>query len=356
MNKAMPGIFVRFLLVSSLAVSAALLYFYLFQFLPSQAKLLESRLISRARAVSELSSRTLVRAIETRDDLALVSALEDIRKLDEVSSVYILDPGGKVLTHDSVSEWNKTYSDGISKKALASKGMLVQRTPSPKGYLFSTPLTSGAVLCLALSSRKMDESLALARRKALYSGLTAFFVVMLVLGGFVYYAVGPRLGKLKEMLKNLAPGSGALPVDARDELGELTGLINEAIRKIEKGGDAGVKRADETVQKLEGLIRTLTDNMDGGIMVLDGENRIIGVNDAFRNSLLPDASPVGRHFLEAVRSARLIELVKRASLDPGNPVEEIIEGSAVRVIAVAGQAGIVVMRSPGKAGPQGQGR
>lgn len=317
---------------------------------------MESRLLSRARAVSELSSRTLVRAIETRDDLALVAALEDIRKIDGVSSVYILDAGGKVLAHDRVSEWNKTCTDDASRKALSSKAMLVQRTLSPKGYLFSTPLTSGAVLCLVLSSQKIDEPLALAGRKALYSGLAAFLVLMLALGGFVYYAVGPRFRKLKEMLRNVAPGSGALPVEARDELGELTGLINEAMDRIGKGGDAGVKRADETVQKLESLIRALTGTMDAGIMVLDEENRIIGMNDAFRDFLSPDAPPVGRHFLEAVRSDSLIELVKRAVLEPGTPLEGMIEGSAVKVIAVAGQAGIVVMRSSGKTWPQGQGR
>lgn len=357
MNRYFSGIFVRFILVSSLAVSAAFLYFYLFQLLPSQAKLLESRLISRARAVSELSSRTLVRAIETHDDLALVAALEDIRKIDGVSSVYILNAGGKVLAHDRVSEWNKTYADDVSRKALsslASKAMLVQRIPSPKGYFFSAPLTSGTVLCLVLSSQKIDEPLALAGRKALCSGLAAFLIVMLALGGFVYYAVGPRFRMLKEMLRNVAPGSGALPVDARDELGELTGLINEAMERIEKGGDARIKRADDAVQKLEGLIRTLTDALDAGIMILDDENRIIGMNVAFRDSLSPDAPPVGRHFLEAVRSDSLIELVKRASLEPGTPWEGMIEGSTVKVIAVAGRAGIVVMRNSGKAGPQGQ--
>ncbi|MHB9156204.1 MAG: hypothetical protein ACYC5N_11055 [Endomicrobiales bacterium] len=328
------SILLQFILLLLCTLSAVLAYFYLYQYLPAERKLHREALYARAKAAFDVSLRPLERALGTSDDLALLSQVENIMKIDDVRAAYILDRGGRVLTHNSTSEWNKTYTDPVSRNAVKAQTLLLQRGGEDKEYVFSAPLGSSATLCLGLSSRKIDEAVSLASRTALYSALIVMVLAAALFLFFLYYGIGGRFRKMKDLLQSHALGGGTLPDGGADELGELSRLINEVLIKSEAERTAATSRAGEAGRKLSRVLAELTKSVDGGAVVLDSENRILCANIKAKDFLFPhEQEPAGKHVLEVVRYPELISLLQKAALNPGKMHQGNFDGVPIRAIS-----------------------
>ena len=127
------NIFMQFVLFACLVVTLLLAYIYLFQYLPSQERLLRRNIFDKLKVIAQLSKPALTKAITGKDDISLLSQIENIVKVDDVSTAYILDNNGKVVMHDKTNEWGAVYTDAVSRLAVSKKDNLVQSTKDGKG-------------------------------------------------------------------------------------------------------------------------------------------------------------------------------------------------------------------------------
>jgi hypothetical protein len=205
-KKYFHSLFLKILVFSVSIILLLVVYFYSFLYVPSQEKLIRANLFDRVKTIFVLSDNRLIKALQTHDDIMMLSVIENIMKLDDISTAYLLDNNCKVITHDKTTQWGKTYTDNLSKKAVATKKILRQK--SEFGYLFSLPLTSSATLCVGISSEKLTESISSLNSSALIEGVIILLISGILLYGFIYLRIYPRYAKLNGELRSLELGGG----------------------------------------------------------------------------------------------------------------------------------------------------
>jgi signal transduction histidine kinase len=181
---------------------------------------------------------------------------------------------------------------------------------------------------IAIYSRSftnVDDSVALVRNRMLVAAVVALLVALI--GGYlVARALARRVRRLEQAARDVAAGRPVppLPIDSRDELGELTRTFNEMQRQL-----ARVDRArKEFIANASHELRTPIFSLAGFVELLEDEQ----LDDATR-----------RHFLETMREQveRLqklaVDLLDLSRLDAGSlqlAPEEVDLGELARDVAL----------------------
>lgn len=321
-----------------------MIFFYIFQFLPTQQKLLTKNLFDRAKTINNLSGPFIVKSLETKDDLMLLSQVESIMKLDDINTVYILDNTGKVVTHDRTSEWGKIYNDEISKKVIDAKKILIQKSSELKGYLYSAPISSSATLCIGLSMQKTNDTLALVKKNTFYSAITIFILCISVVAFFVFSQIVSQFIKLENILRSVKLGSGEkIEVKRKDEFGKIALLINDIISKLEAENLTAHKKASETQKKLTRFIQELSKYFGNGLIVTNSENKIVFVNQKAKDNLhVTDKEPAGKHILDVINDSAFIDILKKSSSNMNNLLEEKFGERLIKITTIGGRESEII--------------
>ncbi|MBN1822796.1 MAG: hypothetical protein JW803_00595 [Endomicrobiales bacterium] len=319
--------FLKFVLFVALLVAAVTGGIYLFHFIPAQEELLRLNLFDRVKTAYMLSEKNLFKGAELRDDLMLLKQIESISKVDDIISAFILDETGKVITHNKTAEWGKTYADPYSKKALASKRIFRQKVNEPDAYLFSMPLPSSSTLCIAISNTKMERTAGTTAGNAALTGLIIFILSVAAAALFFRAAYLKRMDSLVSDIKAVALGGVSAKV-TNDEMGKIAELVNEIASKQEPANPRPSAASTETRENHALIIKELADIRAEGIAVIDADNKVIAANQKakeliFKKDLPPDSD---LHILDAFASSDALELVKRSTENPGQTVEDTING------------------------------
>ena len=106
-----------------------------------------------------------------------------------------------------------------------------------------------------------------------------------------------------------------IPTYSSDELGRLTDEFNSMAKKLKGFHDLNIEQIIAEKGKSEAIIRS----MDDGIILVDAEFKITGMNPMARRILdiQPDMSQ-NRHFLEVVKSEQVFNYIKE-SMESGKP-------------------------------------
>ena len=338
MKKLFQSIFFKLFAFSVLIVFTITLYFYAFQYLPSQEKLIRSGLLDRAKTVFGLSGNTLTKGIQTHDDIMMLTTIESIMKIEDINTAYVLDNDRKVMLHDKTSEWGTVYNDETATKAVGAGKTIRQRVSG--GYIFSTPLTSSATLCVGISTQKLEESIASLNKDSFYSALIVLITGSICFFVLVYYMAFPLLKSLRAGLGSLElGGSGRLPDSAaNDEFGELQRLINSVLDKSVHSG------LPADTSKKTGIYDALTNIYGGGVIIFDGENKVLSLNTEAEKFIASTGAEVkGKHILDIPGLASLLVLIKKASEKPGEIIEMQLSGRNTKALASRDNTGIIVL-------------
>ncbi|MDR1417778.1 MAG: hypothetical protein LBI80_01250 [Endomicrobium sp.] len=98
------------------------------------------------------------KAIENQDDINLIINIENLLKLENIISCFILDSKNKVLMHNNTSQWDKEKNSQIYNTAITKKAYTVQKTDNIEILLISQPLISDYTLCCIVSIKKALEN------------------------------------------------------------------------------------------------------------------------------------------------------------------------------------------------------
>jgi two-component system, OmpR family, phosphate regulon sensor histidine kinase PhoR len=207
------------------------------------------------------------------------------------------------------------------------------------------PDDGGAIYVVRLA-QPLDE-LALVRRQ-LIEAVAASLVATLLAAALVSLWLDRRLLR---PLARLIDGSVALsagrrrerlPVPDQPDLAELATAVNRLTDRLEAQMDALTAERDH----LQGILASMSE----GVLVVDGEGRVLLANPAFRRLFaLGDGQLTGRRPLELVRHPELAELVDEALGGGEARREEVeVEADGRRTLSLAGAALTTPLGEPGR--------
>lgn len=206
---------------------------------------------------------------------------------------------GKVAMEDSVSRWASQLKS-LGMKELAWKGQHV--------YEFAAPVVVNGeplgVIRYAFSTRQMDESVRLARSKAVRNGLAIVVILVLLGSGAAYASFAGVRNQSRRLVKPLSDLQAAaniigggdygtpVTVESDDEIGDLAQGF-EAMRQTVK---QYTDHLEELVEEKMRQVRDILENIEQGLFIVnfDGSispeyskaaNTIMGVDDVSKASL-----------------------------------------------------------------------
>jgi two-component system phosphate regulon sensor histidine kinase PhoR len=188
-------------------------------------------------------------------------------------------------------------SDNIRFSATIQKRMLYAAIPVPGD--------SGIVARLSLPLAWVDS--AKARVRSLVMGGALVALVAALLASFAAAELmSRRLRSLTTVARRMA--SGDLSVRSRlestDEIGELGSTLDHLAQNLSTSLEE--LRADRD------LLGRILESMREGVLVMDGEHRVLLANPSLRQMLLLDSDVVGRSTIEVIRNADLQRIVETA--------------------------------------------
>jgi two-component system phosphate regulon sensor histidine kinase PhoR len=142
--------------------------------------------------------------------------------------------------------------------------------------------------------------------EAVFDILLGTVIVVLLIALLFSLKMFSPIGRLAAFTGKVRTGdiSGALRLESRDEIGQLSENINEIVTALQEK----IRTADAEKRKLESLF----SGMSEGVMVLDAENRIESVNRGMEEMTgRPRGEVVGKTLLEAFRNIELRDALER---------------------------------------------
>jgi sigma-B regulation protein RsbU (phosphoserine phosphatase) len=223
-----------------------------FYFIGNQSKILLDDIMNLAEREVDHLSYTTREALSTDDELTIISALDNIKKLPSVTYAYILDPAGIVLQSTTIDLAGKPLDDEITKKAIAfeqqgsasdshaaSLKPLRQTAPDLKDkkgliYDFSLPVYDKLTGKKRIATARMGFSDKIVRAEIekmqkvvlVFAGIAIFVSAFIAL---LLASITTRpLKKLSEGVRIIGTGnfSHKITVKSHDEIGVLARQFN----------------------------------------------------------------------------------------------------------------------------------
>jgi hypothetical protein len=142
------------------------------------------------------------KALENSDDINLITNIENLSKLENITSCFILDSKKKVLIHNNTSQWNKEKNSQIYNTAITKKAYTIQKTGNTEILLISQPLILDYTLCCIVSIKKALEN---AKYWQIKYFTTAISSTILILMSFYFLAkliILLPFNRIKKSLEN----------------------------------------------------------------------------------------------------------------------------------------------------------
>lgn len=177
------------------------------------------------------------------------------RKDLDLIYIAILDEGGRVISHNNITEYGKVYSDPMTSKAIRAGSTLIQKF-SDKGHRsldFGVPLTIGkkrwGTLKFGISLEKMEQEIVSTVKK-----IIVLTLLLLVTGFAVILFLSRRFISPITHLATTMEKTGAdylnlkVEVKGHDELAVLGEKFNDMIDRIRLANEELRKTHEKLVQ------------------------------------------------------------------------------------------------------------
>lgn len=349
-KKWFSRILFKYPLLTTLLLFLVLLFLFVDGYFRERKSLLGQSL-NQGKFLIQTYGPLTAKAIQFKDDLALITYLQNLMEQSSVLYALVLSPQGEILAHHQPSEIGKAYNDPLTQRALTASGLQILRLtsgeyPQDEPYDFSLPLmvqgTKKAVLRLGVSTREVKTSLSRYVENRLLISLAAL-LVGLAGSYFLAYWLTQPLGQVKETIEAIARrGFGKLTpelgpkgdlsetpnISRGDELGELISVAKEAAKKIAEERKKFEEEISSRERKSQLYLKNLAEQWKGGILLADGNNRLIYLNELGKKAIFANEEPLfGKHILEVARNIEFINLLKKATNNPNQIISEELKNA-----------------------------
>ncbi len=199
-------------------------------------------------------------------------------------------------------------TDSIRFSATTQKRMLYAATPVPGA--------SGMVARLSLPLSRVDLVKSHVQ-KLLLGGAAVALVVALLVSSAASVIMSRGLRGLTTVARRMAAGDLAARsrIESPDEIGELGRTLDHLAENL--------SRSLRELRDDRDLLGRILESMREGVLVMDGEHRILLANPSLREMLLLNSDVVGRSTIEVIRNAELQSIVEKAMVASEPMVGEI---------------------------------
>ncbi len=221
----------------------------------------QGRLLGETLAIPIINDLIYERLGLVEEGGLLDNYIMEIFTRKDLSLLYIaiLDEDGKVISHNDITEYGKTYSDSMTKKALASESTVIQHF-SAKGHSaldFGVPLSIGkkrwGTLKFGISLEKAEQEILATIKK-----IIALTAALLIAGFAIILLLSRRfISPIIQLANTMEQARGdyldlRVDVTGHDELAVLGERFNSMIERIRQA-NAELKKTHEKLVQSEKL-------------------------------------------------------------------------------------------------------
>lgn len=124
----------------------------------NKSKDLEAITVEKAKSAVEALAPYFSKAILNSDDISLVMAIDNIRKIENITSCFVLDKNGKMLIPSNANKWDTEKNTMIYNNATKNITGLLQQTSEKETLLLSESLAENHTLFCMISVQKTSKS------------------------------------------------------------------------------------------------------------------------------------------------------------------------------------------------------
>jgi len=260
-------------------------------------------------------------AKEMSDDLIIVDYIERLKRVPTVRYVMVLDGRVRVLFHSDMREVGKTYQDAASLKAVTSEEGTMQDLSYEGEALadFSAPVLvsrkKAATLRVGFSPANIEAGIEDIRENLSIVAIVGLIVVI-VSSFIINSGIGVAINQIKQAAKDVSRGEipEKIEVPSGGELGYLARVLERMFDKFRENTAEFEEQKKELKKDYDFFIQNICEFLGDGVIVLDENNKIIFVNEIAAGIVgFQVMACLGKHMLEMIKNAELVEFVNVAS-------------------------------------------
>ncbi|MBA3066531.1 hypothetical protein KJ633_03535 [bacterium] len=263
-------------------------------------------------------------AKQMNDDLVIVDYIERMKRSPMVRYIMVLDDRSRVVFHSDMRKIGKTYQDAESLKTVASQEPVSQEIFYEGESLmdFSAPILvdhkKAATLRAGFSRSSIDAGLEDIKENLSVVAVAGLIIV--IVGSFIINSgIGVNINHLMNAAKEVSRGEfpETINVTGAGELGYLARVLERMFEKFKQDLSDIETQKKELRKNYDFFIQNLAAFIDEGIIIMDSENKIIFANESSAKTVgFSVLGCMGKHMLEIIKNAELIEFLNSCSQNP----------------------------------------
>jgi hypothetical protein len=328
MKLKMPLMFKFFLMIvfvlSALFVGIGLYY------INSYRARLDSELVNRGNLITKIYKPIMIQDIIQYNDIMLLSEVENIEAVEDVSYAVVISTQGKVLGHSDVYEIGKTYTDSVTEWGIKVKSFAYMKSIRNNESIFvcSMPIENHeqgiiAYIMIGLSRVPIEKKI-LTEKTNLFIGAGAvigvFACLFLI---FFYFKISRPLSMIKEGVKLMASNLTEFKfnIKSNDEITDIYTNINDLVKGM-GCSIVGLKNTKEELmqeenKRLEEFLKLMFEK--DYFIVSDEDNKIIISN--LTEDIIKKDKIIGVHLVDIFKDTELINIISEAYKDKSTIVK-----------------------------------
>ncbi|MFC1546173.1 hypothetical protein ACFL4O_00450 [bacterium] len=300
-------------------------FYYLLSF---KADLNDS-LIDKARLIAKINKPIMVQDIINYNDIGLLSKLERMESIENLSYAHIVDTKGKVIGHSDVYEIGNTYEDDITKWAVGVKDFAFKKIVKNNEPLFicSAPFQDPelgivAFLVMGLPRSAINKQVLLERKRfSLFAlGFTAVFLIIFMIVFMLKILIPLKLIRdgIKLMATNL--NQFKFTIKSSDEIGDIYKNVNDLIAGMSNNMGSLQGTKDELLKEEENRLEEILSiiHEKSFFVITDEDNKVVYSNipkEMFEQEIS------GNHIMDVFKETDVIQFITDAYSNKGRLIK-----------------------------------
>ena len=314
--------------------------FFIFRY--QKAALVENVIQKNTLMVSTYAS-FMSDAKQMNDDLVIVDYIERMKRSPMVRYIMVLDGRSRVVFHSDMRNIGKTYQDAASIKTVASDEPVAQEIFYEGENLmdFSAPIVVDhkkvATLRAGFSRSSIDAGIEDIKENLSVVAVAGMIIV--IVGAFIINSgLGVDINHLKNAAREVSRGElpDTINVTGSGEIAYLARVLERMFDKFKRDISDIETQKKELRKNYDFFVQNIAAFIDEGIMIMDSDNKVIFANEAAgKTAGFSVLGCMGKHMLEVIKNAELIEFLNHCSQNPNTAaMREILSLNCTAVAEV----------------------
>jgi|GEM_PF-5140332 len=306
----------------------------------------QQNLLNQGKFLVQTYGPLATKALQFKDDLALITYMQNLMEQPNVLYAMVLSPKGNLLAHHKATEIGKTYEDVYTQKGLKAERLQIfsftpEEYPQDKAYDFSLPLivqgNKSGILRLGISTRELKRAMEKYLENILLISILILLAGSIASYFFTHFLIAP-IQRVKEVIEDIGKGNviGEIKFRRKDELGELLQTAKHTVSQIAEKYKKYETEIANLKERFEIYLSNLGPCLNCGVILTDAENKIVYLNESGKKILLTnEANLIGKHILEVSRNVEFVDLLKKAGKNPNQTIIEEIKSVSQKIKIVS---------------------